>query len=285
MRQQRKQQRGQPAHTRRFNRGDGVGERDRLRGLVAPPLVFDLALLQSALADHDAMRNADQFHVGEHHARPLVAVVEQHVEAGGREIGVKFFRGLAHGRAFAHADRHDREFERRHRQRPDDAALVVVLLDRRGDDARDADAVTAHFHRLLFAGFVEKRAFQRRGILGAQLEDMADFDAAADVERALAVGAQVAGDDIADVGNHGRLRQIAAPVDTGVMLAVLVCAADEIAGGGRRAVDNHGKASGVFHIERAERSEPGIEHRAHFSFGGGLQWRQQVRQFRRLDLV
>ena len=39
--------------------------------------------------------------------------------------------------------------ERRERHRPDDAVVVVVLLDRRGHGARDADAVAAHLDRLL----------------------------------------------------------------------------------------------------------------------------------------
>ena len=35
-------------------------------------------------------------HVGEHDTRALVAVVEQHVDAGGRELAVEPLRGFAH---------------------------------------------------------------------------------------------------------------------------------------------------------------------------------------------
>ena len=49
---------------------------------VAPPLIFELAILQATLADHHAVRHADQFPVGEHRARPLAAVVEDDVDAG-----------------------------------------------------------------------------------------------------------------------------------------------------------------------------------------------------------
>ena len=63
---------------------------------------------------------------------------------------------------------------------------------------------------------------------------MPDFDAAADVERAFAVGTRVAGDNVADIGNQRRLGQIATPVDIGVVLAVDVGASGKVAGGGCR---------------------------------------------------
>jgi hypothetical protein len=43
--------------------------------------------------------------------------------------------------------------------RPDDAALVVVLLDGGGHDARHADAVAAHLHHLGLAVSSRKVAF------------------------------------------------------------------------------------------------------------------------------
>src|SRR5579862_6010464 len=132
-----------------FDLGDRIREGDGLRAFVAAALVFDLALLQSAVADHEAMRDTDQFHVGEHDARALIAVIQQHFDAGRRQLGIKFFRGLAYAGTLAHADRHYCELEWRDRERPDDAALVVILLDRRGNDARDADSVATHFHRLV----------------------------------------------------------------------------------------------------------------------------------------
>ena len=65
------------------------GQRDRRRGGIAPRLVFDLALFQSALADGDAVRDADQFEIGEHHAGALAAIVEQHLDAGRLELVVQ----------------------------------------------------------------------------------------------------------------------------------------------------------------------------------------------------
>ena len=63
----------------------------------------------------------------------------------------------------------------------------MALLDGGADDARNADAVAAHFHHLVLALFIEEGAFQRFCILGAQLEDMADFDAATQLESAFPV--------------------------------------------------------------------------------------------------
>ena len=50
------------------------------------------------------------------------------------------------------------------------------LLDGGGRDARGADAVAAHDDRLLLARLVEVRGAQRLGVLGPELEDVADLD-------------------------------------------------------------------------------------------------------------
>ena len=50
---------------------------------VAPVAVFELAGLEAALADDQAVRNAEQLRVGELDARARVAVVVQHLDAGG----------------------------------------------------------------------------------------------------------------------------------------------------------------------------------------------------------
>ena len=121
----------------------------------------------------------------------------------------------------------------------DDAAFVVALLDGGADDARDADAVAAHFHDLVLALLIQERAFQRLGVLGAQLEDVADLDAAAEFERPLAVGRRIALDHVADVGDGGRWRQVAAEIDAGEVEAFLVGAADHVAHHGDTAVGHH----------------------------------------------
>ena len=58
---------------------------------------------------------------------------------------------------------------------------------------------------------------------------MADFDAAADIQRSLAVRARIACYHIADVRHLRRFRQVAEPIDAAQMKPRLVGAADEIA--------------------------------------------------------
>ena len=104
----------------------------------------------------------------------------------------------------------------------------MVLLDGRGDDARDADAVTAHLERESVAVFVEESRFHLVGVLGAQLEDMSDLDSAAQFQAALAVRARVACYHITDVRYFIRPGQVAAPVHAREVKAFVVRAADEV---------------------------------------------------------
>ena len=67
---------------------------------------------------------------------------------------------------------------------------------------------------------------------------MSYLDASHDVERAFAIRARVARAYVADVRDV-RLRQIAAPVDASQVVALFVCAADEVGHGGDRAVGDH----------------------------------------------
>ena len=119
--------------------------------------------------------------------------------------------------------------ERRDRLREDDAVLVVVLLDRGGDDAGDAHSIAAHLERTTVARLVEKRRFHGFRILGAQLKDVADLDPPDDFQSPLAVGAGIAGNDLADVCYLPGLREVTSPVDAREVESRLVCAADEIA--------------------------------------------------------
>ena len=111
--------------------------------------------------------------------------------------------------------------------RPDDAARIMVLLDRGGNDARHTDAVAAHVQRGRLAGFVQHGGAHGLAVFLAELEDVADLDAARDAERALAGGRGIARDHVAQVGRRG-LGQVAAPVDAGEVRVLLVRAADEV---------------------------------------------------------
>ena len=138
-----------------------------------------------------AMRNAEQLGVGELDARARVAVVVQHLDAGGGELGVQPVGcARAHASDFCRLSGTSTTWNGRDRLRPDDAALIVVLLDRGGDDARHTDAVAAHEQRDFLARLIEHVAFIALAVLAAELEDVADLDAARDPQRALAGGAR-----------------------------------------------------------------------------------------------
>jgi len=67
----------------------------------------------------------------------------------------------------------------------------VVLLDGRGQGAGYADAVAAHNHVLLLSVLIEIGAVHGLGVLGAELEDMADLNALGELKPASAVRADI----------------------------------------------------------------------------------------------
>ena len=100
------------------------------------------------------MRHADELPVGEHHAGTHVAVVENDVDALSLELFIETVGGFAHGFALRVVHRADHHFERGDRIRPDDAALVVALLDGSAGETGHSDAVAAHFENLRLAVFI-----------------------------------------------------------------------------------------------------------------------------------
>ena len=72
----------------------------------------------------------------------------------------------------------DADPERRHRLRPYDAGIVVTGLDDGADQARDADAIGAALDRPLDAIRPGDQRLHRLGIFVAEIEDLADLDAA-----------------------------------------------------------------------------------------------------------
>src|SRR5690242_16597355 len=215
--------------------------------MVPPALVLDDVFLEPPFADDHPVRDPDQFHVREHHAGTLVAVVEEELDAGVGQYTVDGVRGFAHRGVLAVADGNQRDVERRERVRKGDPLFVVVLLDRSAHDAGDADAVTAHFEEAAAPCLVEEAGFHSTGVTGAQLKDMADLDTAYDLERSLAVRAGIAGDDLAYVGDRGGLGAIPAEVDAGEVKSFLVGAADKIAHRGHRAVGDDADPRGYSH--------------------------------------
>ena len=110
-----------------------VGERSARGAPVAAALELDLALGEALRADDDLPGHADEVHGRELRARPLVAVVVEHVEAGARRaLGRARRRRRRSPRRRLQVDEAD--VERRDGVRPDDAGLVVARLDDRGDE-------------------------------------------------------------------------------------------------------------------------------------------------------
>src|SRR5690606_3133667 len=143
---------------------------------------------------------------------------------------------LAHRIVLFRADRADRDLPRSHRLGPPDAGRIVVLLDRRSDDPADPDAVATHEHDLRLARIVEHGRAHRLGILRAELEHMADLDAARNRQRAAAIGRGIAFDDLAQV-RDARDARVAFPVRAAVVAVVRIAAAHEIGEHGRIAID------------------------------------------------
>ncbi len=158
------------------------------------------------------MRNAQQFHIGEHRARAQSAVVQGSIQAGGKQLVQQGLGGGEHLRVLLGIDHADHHLPRRHRRGPDDAGVVMVLFDRRGHDARNADAVAAHLHHRRLATFVDDGGLQRLRVLAAKLEYMAHLDAASQAQFA-AIGRAFAFDHVAHIGHGLRFGQIAAPID------------------------------------------------------------------------
>ena len=103
----------------------------------------------------------------------------------------------------------------------------MVLFDGGGNDAGNADAVAAHERNGRAAVFELDFQPHRFRVFFAKLEDVADFDAAADGERAAAVRGGVAFDDVAQVGDFAK-RYVALPVDVEVVVVVFVGARGKV---------------------------------------------------------
>src|SRR5688500_5642564 len=98
----------------RLHEARGLGERHLGRRGIAAVLVLDHTFLQAAVADHDAVRDADQLLVGEEHAGALVAIVEERLDPRPGELGIELLgRGL-HRLASPVAHRNQRHHEGRH---------------------------------------------------------------------------------------------------------------------------------------------------------------------------
>ncbi len=194
--------------------------------------VFEFARRQAAFADHQPVRDAEQFGIGEFDAWPRIPVIEQNLETGGDQLRVQCVGRFAQLVGALQVDSDQHHVERRQRSGPYDAVLVVILLDSGANDARNADAIAAHGHYLVFAIGILNRRTHGGAVFVSELKDVPDFDTACDAEGALATGHRVAGNDIANIGRFRSL-EVATEVGTRVMVVGLIGTADEVAHGGR----------------------------------------------------
>ena len=73
--------------------GDRIRAWNLRRGGIAPVPVFEAACIEAPIPDHDPVRDAHQLGIGEFHTGTGVAIVEQHIHAGGGERRVQFVCG------------------------------------------------------------------------------------------------------------------------------------------------------------------------------------------------
>src|SRR6185503_1601116 len=185
----------------------------------------DLAVVERLLADSQPNRAADEVGVGELLAGALVAVVEEDGAAALLEGAHGLVRDFSNLRA-AGGERDHVHVVRRHRSRPHDPVLVVVLFNDRGHDASGPDAVAAAEQRLLPTVLVEERCAQGLGVEGAEVEDVADLDRGLEDERTATQPAAVTFARLAQVGEPWLV--VPASLDAAQVPPVAVCAGDEL---------------------------------------------------------
>src|SRR6266480_3299217 len=194
---------------------------------LASLAVFESAGIEAAIRHHQAVRDAQQLGIGELDARTCVTVVVEHLDSGGGELGIQAVAGFADTRGFLQVQGYQHHLEGRDRRGPDDAALIVVLFDGRGHDARHTDTVAAHVERGLTARLIEHQRLHGLAVLAAQLEDVAHLDTARDLQAPLAARAGVALDHVAQIRGDGAAH-VPLPVHARQMRVLLVGAAHEV---------------------------------------------------------
>src|SRR5690606_35539898 len=165
----------------------------------------------------------EQLGVGELDARgDALAVVDQDADALGLQLPGQAQRDLD---LLALAGGDHVHVGGGHGARPDDALVVVGLLDDGGDHAGDPDAVGAHGDPLGLAVRAERVHLEGVGVLAAQLEEVADLDAARAVQGAAAVRRGVAVAHVGDV-EHAVRGEVPAADQVDHVVVALVRAGD-----------------------------------------------------------
>ena len=112
------------------------------------------------------MGYTDQIHLGKHDAGTFVPIIDQNLEAAFRQFCCQALNGLGNPAGFVQADRYDADVEGCNGIRPHNPLFIVVLFDRRRNNAGDADTIAAHMNSLGLAFTVQIAGTQRFAVLG-----------------------------------------------------------------------------------------------------------------------
>ena len=157
---------------------------------------------------HDPVRDADQFDVRQTSGRGAGRGRRAQFNAGAADSAYSASAAASTSGSFFGLMR-TRQPARAPSRRPDDAGVVVVLLDRRRDHARYPDAVSP-WPGARCCLFVQHREIHRFAVLAAELEDVPDLDPRA-IRSTPPSGARSPSMTLR-VGDHVRLGHVAAPV-------------------------------------------------------------------------
>src|ERR1700722_15271917 len=160
--------------------------------------IFEISSGEAAFTDDDSMRNSHELRIGEFDPRAGVAIVEQHVDAGGIELLIQGIGGLL--------------------------------------DARHADSVAAHEHGQCLSLLVQYACIHGLAVQLPELKYVAHLDAARDLKGPAATWARIAALRVANIDGR-RVLQIALQIDAAEVCVLLVGAADEVSQVGRGKVD------------------------------------------------
>src|SRR3954447_2353414 len=193
-----------------------TGQYTRYIGQAHVPAIPGATVTQSSVpleetsADHDGPRNADQFGVGEFHpGRQLGPVVDQHPQSRVGQIRRGGQGGLDLAVPAGGDDVHVGGCDL---VRPQQAAVVVVLLGDGRDRAGETDTVAAHGGPDRLTVRAQHIDLEGVGVPPAELEDVRDLDAPADGELAdAALRTRVSGADLGRL--DGAVRSEVAPGD------------------------------------------------------------------------
>src|SRR5580698_9096668 len=151
------------------------------------------------LSDRDSKGDSHQIRVLELNPRPLIAVVEDYVEAGCFQAGSNVDRGLQQD-LILHIDGSHHNLERRDRRRQPESVLVVTLLYGCGQDALNPDPIAAHDRHRFLAVLVQYAQPHRIRIAVTQFEDVPNLNRRIDAQRLAAIRASLASRHRAQIG-------------------------------------------------------------------------------------